>query len=271
LLGDAPFSRVDLISCRNLLIYLNNEAQKRVFDVFHFALKSGGLLFLGGAENHSQAQTMFSAVDPKHRIFVRRSTPRPAWQLPVIPLRPAEVRGRRPNGWRARPLPALTHDIADEAAQTGAVPMQAGYSRREVLFGELHLRLLEQYGPPSVVVNAEHEIVHLSENAGRYLQFVAGEPTANITRVVNPALQVELRTALFAAARKKEVARGTPTPIELIGGASETITLEVRPMNAADEAQGFFLVLFNKEAEAPLQDGAVKTAALGAISRDADD
>ena len=74
---------------------------------------------------------------------------------------------------------------------------QAGHARREVLFGELHLRLLEEYGPPSVVVNDAHEIVHLSGSAGRYLHFVAGEPTANITKVIDPALQIELRTALF--------------------------------------------------------------------------
>src|SRR5439155_22237252 len=72
LLRDAPFSRCDLISCRNLLIYLNGEAQKAVFDIFHFALRSGGMLLLGGAENHGQAQSLFSPVDAKHRIFMRR-------------------------------------------------------------------------------------------------------------------------------------------------------------------------------------------------------
>src|SRR5918998_6393640 len=143
LLSDAPFSRCDLISCRNLLIYLKPEAQKQVFDVFHFSLKAGGMLFLGGAENHSQALSMFSAVDQKHRLLVRRSTPRPTWKLPAIPLLPADLRSRRPNGWRSRPLPPLTHDIAGDVAAHGPLAMQAGHTRREVLFGELHLRLLE--------------------------------------------------------------------------------------------------------------------------------
>ncbi|MBA2272072.1 MAG: PAS domain S-box protein [Chthoniobacterales bacterium] len=271
LLSDAPFSRCDLISCRNLLIYLNPEVQKQVFDVFHFSLNSGGLLFLGGAENHSQALSMFAPVDPKHRLLVRRSTPRPTWKFPAVPLRRVEVRARRPNGWRSRPLPPLTHDIAGDAADTGPLATQAGHTRREVLFGELHLRLLEQYGPPSVVVNEVHDIVHLSESAGRYLHFVAGEPTANVAKVVHPALQIELRTALFRAAQKKEIARGTPTRIELSGGAIEVITVEARPMRQGDQAAGFFLVLFNRESDAQPTPDAPQAAPAGPVSRDADE
>src|ERR1043166_8185479 len=78
-LKDAPFSRYDLISCRNLFIYLTAEAQQAIFDIFHFSLRSAGLLFLGNAENNGQAQMLFSPLDPKHRIFVRRSMPRPVW------------------------------------------------------------------------------------------------------------------------------------------------------------------------------------------------
>src|ERR1051325_5845189 len=98
----------------------------------------------------------------------------------------------------------------------------------------MNLRLLEEYGPPSVVVNELHEIVHLSANAGKYLQFAAGEPTANITKVVNPALAIELRTALFQAARDQTNVKGSPTAVEL-PGETEVITLEVRPMRASDQ------------------------------------
>src|SRR4051812_24761786 len=85
-LKDAPFSRCDLVCCRSLLIYLTNKAQGQVFDIFHFSLRAGGLLFIGGSENHSQAQSLFSPLDAKHRLFVRRSTPRPTWKLPLLPL-----------------------------------------------------------------------------------------------------------------------------------------------------------------------------------------
>ncbi|MFL6585056.1 MAG: PAS domain S-box protein [Chthoniobacterales bacterium] len=265
LLRDAPFSRCDLISCRNLLIYLKGEAQKQVFDIFHFALRSTGLLFLGGAENDDHS--LFSPLDAKHRIYVRRSIPRPSWNLPTVPMRAAGVPGRRPSTWRSRPLPALTHDAADGVATTAAAAVQAGHTRREALFGELHLRLLEQYGAPSAVVNDAHEIVHLSESAGHYLQFVAGEPTANITKVVVPALQLEMRTALFKAAHTKETAISAATEVE-IGGSTGVVTLEVRPMKAADEASGFYLVLFNNQSQ---HTAPAPAAPAAGISREADD
>ena len=171
-LKDSPFSRCDLISCRNLLIYLTAEAQAQIFDVFHFALRPDGLLFIGNSENHSMAQSLFSPVDAKQRLFVRRSTPR----------RTGNHSAPRALGRTVRSLPVWQPRTLAAQAQTrrgNARPMprkaaQAGQARREVLFGELHLRLLEQYGPPSIVVNESHEIVHLSESAGRYLHFVGG-------------------------------------------------------------------------------------------------
>ncbi|MFL6520155.1 MAG: PAS domain S-box protein [Chthoniobacterales bacterium] len=250
LLRDAPFSRCDLICCRNLLIYLTGKAQSQVFDIFHFSLRSGGLLFIGGSENNSQAQALFSPLDTKHRLFIRRSTPRPAWKVPLVPARQPLLPIRRPPGLRTRSLPALTQQGADKAAGGGGEEMHGGQTRREVLFGELHLRLLEQYGPPSVVVNESQEIVHLSESAGRYLQFAAGEPTAEIVKVINPTLHLEVRTALFRASQTKQPVRTTPTKVDFGGGGSEMVSLEVRPMGAKDEAQGFFLLLFHKESGA---------------------
>jgi two-component system, chemotaxis family, CheB/CheR fusion protein len=248
-LKDAPFSRCDLISCRNLLIYLTGEAQERVFDIFHFALRSGGVLFLGGAEHHGQGESLFSPIDVKGRVFVRRSTPRPVWKVPTLPLRTRFEIPRFSAAVRARSLPPLTHSSATDASAAEPVIPHAGHARREALFGELHLRLLEEYGPPSVVVNDAHEIVHLSPSAGRYLHFVAGEPTANIVKVIDPALQIELRTALFKASQTGETVTAAPKRVEF-DGASEIIRLGIRPMRSGDAANGFFLVLFEREDEA---------------------
>jgi two-component system, chemotaxis family, CheB/CheR fusion protein len=268
-LGDAPFARCDLISCRNLLIYLTPEAQKQVLDIFHFALRPGGLLFLGAAENHGPGRSLFSAVDAKERIFLRRSTPRPSWKVPVLPTRTSDQRAR-PVRWRSRLMPALTQDVAGHAGIAGTPSLQAGATRRGQLFGELHLRLLEEYGPPSIVVNESHEIVHLSAGAGRYLQFVAGEPTANITKVIIPALQIELRTALFKAAQTAQTAKTAPATVELDAGP-ELIVLEVRPMKTADEATGYFLLLFERQVGTPAADALAKTASHGAVGVAADD
>ncbi len=269
LLRDAPFSRCDLVCCRNLLIYLTGKAQEQVFDVFHFALRSGGMLFIGGSENHGQAHSLFSTVDPKHRIFVRRSTPRPIWKVPLLPLRAPGKLIPAAASRTARTLPPLTPSGgADLTSDTREKTVQAGHARREVLFGELHLRLLEHYGPPSVVVNEAHDIVHLSESAGRYLHFVAGEPTANVVKVVTPALKVELRTALFKAAQTKTAVKSAPQSLEF-DGRTETVTLEVRPMATGDQAQGFFLVLFETGGET--SDAVAAPVSHPAVSPDSED
>jgi two-component system CheB/CheR fusion protein len=245
LLTDAPFSRLDLISCRNLLIYLNAKPQEQVFDIFHFALRKGGLLFIGSSETSDPGHTLFTALDPKHRLFVRRSVARPAWKVPRLPIRAPIPKTRLAAVPRPRALPPLMRMMVEDAATATVESNYAGQERRSVLFGELHLKLLEQYGPPSVVVNQAHDIVHLSEHAGRYLHFVAGEPSANLIKVVHPSLRIELRRALFRAAQTNENVTASGQRLE-INGTTEVIDLEVRPLRQADEGSGFYLVLFEK-------------------------
>ncbi|HWM25600.1 MAG TPA: PAS domain S-box protein [Chthoniobacterales bacterium] len=242
-LSDAPFSRLDLVSCRNLLIYLNPKAQEQVFDIFHFALRSGGLLFIGGSES-STVQGMFSAVDPKHRIYVRRSVPRPAWKLPMLPLRTAEP-GNRPHlrlSSRKQPLSVLDRGLLVEAGTKTHEALFSGQQRRAALFGELHLKLLEQYAPPSIVVNEEHEIVHLSAKAGRFLRFTEGEPSMNLLQVILPELQIELRTALFRASQTETNILGAPQTVR-VEGENEAILLQVRRIES-EQSEKFYLVLF---------------------------
>jgi two-component system CheB/CheR fusion protein len=266
-LSDPAFSRVDLVTCRNLLIYLNREAQRRVFDIFHFALRPGGLLFIGGAETADGSHSLFSPLDSHHRIYVRRSVPRSTWSVPPLPLRVAAP-GRRPGDVSRSMLPVMSSTKVEEAGERTQISTYEGQGRRSVLFGELHLKLLEDYGPPSVVVNEAYDIVHLSENAGRYLAFRAGEPSTNLMTVVNPALRVELRTALFRAGQSGESVM-IPGQHLLFGKETETIDLHVRPIPPGDSAQGFFLVLFEKKIE-PLSDKAQATER-ATISREVGD
>ncbi|MEO5717288.1 MAG: PAS domain S-box protein [Chthoniobacterales bacterium] len=242
-LRDAPFSRLDLVSCRNLLIYLNATAQSQAFDVFHFSLCSGGLLFIGGAESDAAANALFSTIDSRSRLYVRRSVPRPAWKIPVVPLRAPELPAPRNRAPAARILPPLQRGQVKEKE---TVSQTTGRARREVLFGELHLKLLEQYGPPSLVINGSHDIVHLSEHAGQYLQFPAGEVSANLLKVVDPALRIELRTALFTADKTKQTVRGSPQGVE-IAGRTEVITVSVCPIRQSEDAENFFLILFERQ------------------------
>ena len=154
---DPPFTRLDLLTCRNLLIYLNRTAQEQVFDIFHFALRPGGSLFIGSSETGANVQSLFSPVDAKHRIFVRRSVPRPSWKIPALPLRSDLPTTRTTALARPRLLPPLTQDGVEQAGTETEESQQSGQERRAMLFGELHLKLLEEYGPPSAVINEAHD------------------------------------------------------------------------------------------------------------------
>ncbi len=124
-----------------------------------------------------------------------------------------------------------------------------GETRRSILFGELHLRLLELYGPPSMVVNEAYDVVHLSEHAGRYLHLGAGEPSANVAKVVHPSLRMELRAALFRAAQTHANVTIPAQAVEL-DGTTEVIDLHVRPLHQPGDGARFFLVLFEKKNDA---------------------
>jgi len=235
LLKDSPFSRLDLISCRNLLIYIKREAQEAISAVFHFALKPGGLLFLGGSESLGDGHALFAPLDKHNRIYVRRSVPRPSWQIPVLPPA-AQIRSNRPAASRPRYIAgfARTHVLEDSDVPT---------ERRAIMLGDLHLSLLEQFAPPSVVINDNYDVLHLSEGAGRFLNFVAGEATTNLLKVVHPALRVELRTALFRATKDDDSVTIERIEIEYEGKARH-LNVHVRPGKKLEAQERLILVVF---------------------------
>jgi two-component system CheB/CheR fusion protein len=239
LLKDAPFSRMDLISCRNLMIYLNRGAQQRVLDTFHFALKPDGRLLLGSSEAVDDDSPLFRVLDKKHRIYLRQPVARTGLPLPSGPsslFRSIEAQAQA----AAAPVVHGKRFVQDAAV---AFPRTLGADLDRASLSELHLKLIEQYAPPSVVVNAEHEIVHLSEHAGRFLKFAGGEPTMNLLRVVHPLVRVELRTALFHAAESNGPVEKFDVPAEVDG---QSCTIDIRVAPAHEIAPGFLLVVFEK-------------------------
>jgi two-component system CheB/CheR fusion protein len=172
LLRDPPFSRMDVISCRNLLIYLNRDIQERVLEVFHFALKPGGYLFLGGSESAESAGELFVAVDKKNRIYRARAAVR---TLPQRAPGPPAV---------GVPLP--------EARTMPLIPRPPQMS-----FAEVHRRALAHFAPPSVVIDPDHNILHMSESAGRFMRLGGGEPSRDVLALVLPELRLDLRSALY--------------------------------------------------------------------------
>jgi two-component system, chemotaxis family, CheB/CheR fusion protein len=236
LLKDSPFSRLDMISCRNLLIYLTRDAQQRVFETFHFALLPHGRLFLGSSETAEDAGPLFAVLDKKNRIFQQRPIPRAGLPLPAGPGTLSQTLGAQEH--LAHGAPVVTRAFDPAAAVGTALKSNDG---RSVSWGELHLKLIEGLAPPSVLVDAEHEIRHLSPNAGRFLQFAGGEPSRNLLRVVHPGLRIELRAALYQAAQAKSTQEVLVSPVELAGEALE-IGLRVSPVN--DIGAELFLVMF---------------------------
>ncbi|HEX2083373.1 MAG TPA: CheR family methyltransferase, partial [Xanthomonadaceae bacterium] len=218
MLRDPPFSRIDLISCRNLLIYLEREVQARLLEIFHFALRPGGFLFLGNSESADAAAQYFEPIDKKNRLYRARVQARSVRQLVSLPI-------------TAEPRPA------PQVAREG--------ERSEFSYAELHRRALEQYASPSVVVDADYNIVHMSAGAGRYLRFTAGEPTANLTTVIDPALRLELRTTLFQALHTSQGAEAQ-VRIERPGQSPRLVKLIAQPFSDKVAGSGFLLVLFEE-------------------------
>jgi two-component system CheB/CheR fusion protein len=212
ILRDPPFSRLDIVSCRNLLIYLNREMQTHLLEMFHFSLNPGGILFLGSSESADLASHLFIPLDKKHHIYQAR----------------ALSRGRYPS---SQGYPALRHP-GMEAPQLPA--------KRQFSFAEVHQRVLAQHAPPSVIVNRDADIVYMSDRIGRFLRHVAGEPSRNLVSLVLPDLRVELRTALFQAVHSGMSVEARRVRL-VRDGRTYFIHMTVRPFR--DDAAGADLVL----------------------------
>ena len=239
-LGDSPFSRIDLLSCRNLLSDLSREAQGRLLDILHFALKPQGLLFLGHSESVEDSHPLFTPCDGQHHLYRNSALARTP---PMLPGHSVFATPRRQGDFKAvaTRLARLTHQGETPADPGEARPERAGS------WGDLHYQLLESLGPPSLLVSAQLEIVHVSPSAGRYLQFSAGEPSRDLFRTIHPALRLELRAALYRATQSG-LATEAPARALQVDGATRRVGLRVVP-GEGDAAQ-MLLVVFVEQPEA---------------------
>lgn len=238
LLKDSPFSRLSLMSCRNLLIYLNREAQHRVFETAHFALLPEGRLFLGASETVEDDSPYFFTLDKKHRIHAPRPVSRATMPVPSG------------AGTIARALELQSAARGGPVIPTGgAFPREPHVERppadangRSISWAELHFKMIEMLAAPSILIDAQHEIVHLSDSAGRLLQFAGGEPSRNLLRAIHPALRVELRAALYKAALGNERSTVPALTVDL-DGVEVAVRIGVQPMTQV--VPGMMLVLLD--------------------------
>jgi two-component system CheB/CheR fusion protein len=225
------------VSCRNLLIYLDRLAQQRTLETFHFALRLDGLLFLGASETAAEVPQLFRIVDKKHCLFRRRPSQRPAYALPVGATGLAREARSVLDDVPVVPFDAEPGSSPERGARR---PTDVGHADRA---RHVHLRLIERYSPPSLVVDADFEVMHLSQRAGRYLRFGGGEPSRNLLRIAHPMLRIELRSALNRVAQTGEPTEVLNLPVE-VDRQALLIDLSVAP---ADEiAPQCLLVVFNE-------------------------
>ena len=181
---DPPFTKLDLISCRNLLIYLNADLQRRLLPVFHYALRPGGLLFLGSSETIGGFTDLFEVVDKKWKIFRRKESalaPHPLMDFPAQ---------------------------AAAAAGGGRVPAAARPPRESNIAAIVDRLLLARFAPSSVVVSERGEVIYIHGRTGDFLEPAAGQPRLNILDMAREGLQLELASALRqASAGSGEVTR----------------------------------------------------------------
>jgi len=218
LLRDAPFSKLDMISCRNLLIYLSVELQDRIIPLFHYALNPNGYLLLGMSENVTRHTSQFLTVDRVERVFRRRSFSER--RMPEFPLAPPD---------RSR------HTAATPASRrmTGDASLRAAAERQ----------LLERFTPACAVINSDGDLLHSSGRTGKYLELPPGVPDTNIFNLARSGLRVELRAALHKAMVSGQLVVRPKIRIGTNGGTQD-IDLFVQPMRYLPASEGLFMVVF---------------------------
>ena len=221
---DPPFSRLDLISCRNVMIYVGSDLQQKMIPLFHYALRRGGYLFLGPSENITGHGGLFRAIDKKHRIFQRKeSLPRPVVQFPLAEI----AQGRSRGGGR--------HGDPDERD----------------LPRHLERIILQRFRPACVTVKENGDSVYFSGPIGRYLEQPTGSPDTNVVNMARESLRIPLRGALHRAASSHEQVQAS------VSLATVDVTISVEPLHEFRDAN-LYMITFEEKASTPSQ--AVQTS-----------
>jgi two-component system CheB/CheR fusion protein len=220
ILTEPPFSRIDLISCRNLMIYLELSLQQKAMGMMHYALKPGGVLWLGSSETAGSYRDLFDVEDGKHKMYVKK--PGPPRLAP-------------------RPFPG----DAPETRRAETAPREVGVVGPD-LHREADRILLAKYTPPSVLVNADMEILQFRGDTGLYLTPAPGKASLNLLKMLRDGLLVGVRAALHKAKREETSIREDGLQVRANGGYRQ-VNVHVVPIRAAVPGTPLhFVVLFEE-------------------------
>src|SRR4051812_25110157 len=225
--ADPPFSRMDLISCRNLLIYLEPVLQQHLMPFLHYALKPSGFLWLGASETTGQFRELFEVEDAKHRFYLKKAAAAPI------------------------PVPTLLGRPAAERREAAERPVPTQGRRGEDVQREADRLLLARYTPAGVLVSADLEILQYRGDTAPYLAPAAGRASLNLSKMLRDGLLVPIRSAIANAKRTGESVRREQVPVKS-DGHDRLVTIEVVPVRMTTKGGGdHYLILFHADAHAP--------------------
>jgi two-component system CheB/CheR fusion protein len=234
---DPPFSKMDLVCCRNLLIYLEVELQKRLLPLLHYALKPGGIMFLGPSESVGEFTDLFTVVDKKYKIYQRREVPF-SYDRVRFPAMPEPV---------YHPGEKLEQPVHIPEAR---IPLVA-----EKIF-------LDNYAPTFAIIDDKHRIVYVRGRTGRYLELTSGEPSLSILDMARQGLRTELASAVYRAASEKKPISYKDLMVKH-NSSYLTVNLTVAPLTDPGLPPGLLMVVFQDVGQAPEGAAASKRAVKG--------
>jgi two-component system CheB/CheR fusion protein len=214
---DPPFTKLDILICRNLLIYLTPELQKKLLPLFHYSLNPGGVLFLGSAETVSSFTDLFAPLNIKSRLFRRRES--------VLPAEPVAF----PASF-VPALPGVPKKLT--IVQTAA--------NLQILADQL---LLQHFSPPAVLVNDKGDILYISGRTGKYLEPAAGKANWNIFAMAREGLRFELGSAFQKALRQNEAIIVKSLKVGTNGG-TQTVDITVQAIEEPEPLRGMVMIVF---------------------------
>jgi two-component system CheB/CheR fusion protein len=222
----APFTKLDFVTCRNLLIYLDAELQKKIMPLFHYSLNSGGILVLGSAETIGTATDLFSALASKFRIYRRLDTSR---HINMIEFPSAFSRLK----------------VNTVSASTSPSEISAPAPNLQTLADHL---LLQRYSPAAVLVTNEGDILYVSGKTGKYLEPAAGKANWNLFAMAREGLGNALSEAFHKAVRQK--APLTLKNVEVgTNGSTQVVDITIQPVSAPEALRGMVMVIFSDVAK----------------------
>src|SRR5918995_1479279 len=213
---DPPFSHLDLICCRNVLIYMDSALQRKLLSMFHYALKPSGVLMLGQAESIGYHSDLFAFMNKKNKIYRKKAGTATAPSMDVF-------------------RPALK---SERAAATVSI---AGHSETRLVVNDAHHIIMERYAPPSVLLDQDFHVVQFNGQTGLYLEPSPGEPTFDILKLAREGLSHGLRLGLQAARKLRKPVKQTGLRIRH-GALWQSVDIEVIPV--VRRAHPYYLVLF---------------------------